>query len=55
MKWQQAPRGYKTKEVKVKNNKRSRRYKFTRRQQNILKFWKIDENYIDEEIAGLTE
>jgi len=39
----------------LKNNKRSRRYKLTRRQQNILKFWKIDENYIDEEIAGLTE
>lgn len=39
----------------LKTNKRSRRYKLTRRQQNILKFWKIDENYIDEEIVCLTE
>lgn len=39
----------------LKNNKRNRRYKLTRRQQNILKFWEIDEAYIDEEIASLTE
>ena len=39
----------------LKTNKRNRRYKLTRRQQSILKFWNIDENYIDEEIAGLTE
>ena len=39
----------------LKTNKRSRRYKLTRRQQNILKFWKIDEKYIDVEIASLTE
>ena len=39
----------------LKSNKRNRRYKLTRRQQNILKFWEIDEAYIDEEIASLTE
>ena len=39
----------------LKTNKRNRRYKLTRRQQNILNFWKINENYIDEEIADLTE
>ena len=39
----------------LKTNKRNRRYKLTRRQQNILKFWEINESYIDEEIADLTE
>ena len=39
----------------LKSNKRNRRYKLTRRQQNILKFWEIDEAYIDEEIASLRE
>ena len=39
----------------LKTNKRSRRYKLTRRQQNILKLWEIDENYIDEEIANLSK
>ena len=39
----------------LKTNKRNRRYKLTRRQQNILNIWKINENYIDEEIADLTE
>lgn len=37
------------------SGKRKRRYKLTRRQQNILKPWKIDEDYIDEKIAALTE
>ena len=39
----------------LKSNNRSRRYKLTRRQQNILKFWGIDEKFIDEVIASLTE
>ena len=39
----------------LRTNKRSRRYKLTRRQQNILKLWEIDENYIDEEIANLSQ
>ena len=39
----------------LKTGKRKRRYKLTRRQQNILRFWKIDEKYIDEKIADLSE
>ena len=38
----------------LKNNNRKRRYKLTRRQQNILKGWGIDEAYIDEKIADLS-
>lgn len=37
------------------SGKRKRRYKITRRQQNILKPWGIDENQIDEGIANLAE
>ena len=39
----------------LKTGKRKRRYKLTRRQQSILKFWGIDESYIDEKIAVLSE
>lgn len=38
----------------LKNNNRKRRYKLTKRQQNILKGWGIDEAYIDEKIADLS-
>ena len=38
----------------LNNNSRKRRYKLTRRQQNILKGWGIDEAYIDEKIADLS-
>ena len=38
----------------LKNNNHKRRYKLTRRQQNILKGWGIDETYIDEKIADLS-
>lgn len=39
----------------LKTGKRKRRYKLTRRQQNILGCWKIDEKRIDEKIADLSE
>ena len=39
----------------LSNGKRKRRYKLTHRQQNILKPWKIDEDYIDQKIADLSE
>ena len=38
----------------LKNNNCKRRYKLTRRQQNIFKGWEIDEVYIDEKIANLS-
>ena len=39
----------------LSSGKRKRRYKLTHRQQNILKPWKIDEDYIDQKIADLSE
>lgn len=38
----------------LKSNTRKRRYKLTRRQQNILKGRGIDETYIYEKIAALS-
>ena len=38
----------------LKTGKRNRRYKLTRRQQNILKPWKIDESFVDSKIADLS-
>ena len=39
----------------LSTGKRERRYKLTRKQKQILQFWGMDEPYIDQRIASVSE